>query len=330
MQDVTASRVRQPSIRRGWQSHRAGASRTERGSDSFIEIGWDEALDVVAEELERVRRDQGNQAIHAGSYGWSSAGRFHHAQSQIHRFMNCIGGYTRSVNTYSLAPAEVILPHVVGIDWWTFENAQTSWSVIEQHTDLIVAFGGIPLKNSQVQHGGIGRHELKGWLRRWANRGTQFTNVSPLRSDLDASLNPQWLALRPGTDVALMLGLIHTLTNEGLHDERFLNHYCVGWDRLADYVAGATDGVPKDAGWAAQITSLDASDIRELARAMARSRTLINLSWSVQRAHHGEQAVWVTVALVATLGQIGLPGGGFGIGYGDKGFGRWALPDSNQ
>ena len=48
------------------------------------------------------------------SYGWASAGRFHHSQSQLHRFLNTIGGYTRSVNTYSSGASEVILPHVVG------------------------------------------------------------------------------------------------------------------------------------------------------------------------------------------------------------------------
>jgi biotin/methionine sulfoxide reductase len=69
------------------------------GRDSFVEIDWQTALDLVAGELDRVRTDYGNQAIFAGCYGWASAGRFHHAQSQIHRFLNCIGGYTKSVNT---------------------------------------------------------------------------------------------------------------------------------------------------------------------------------------------------------------------------------------
>ena len=61
---------------------------------------WDEALDLVAAELRRVRTEHGNEAIFGGSYGWASAGRFHHAQSQLHRFLNCIGGYTASVNSY--------------------------------------------------------------------------------------------------------------------------------------------------------------------------------------------------------------------------------------
>ena len=95
------TRIRRPAVRRGWLDNGPGPAKGGRGSEPFVEIGWDEAERLVAAELERVRSRHGNRAIYAGSYGWASAGRFHHAQSQIHRFQNCIGRYTRSVNTYS-------------------------------------------------------------------------------------------------------------------------------------------------------------------------------------------------------------------------------------
>ena len=107
------SRVTKPAIRRGWLENGPGPD-DRRGADEFVEVGWDEAIDLVAAELRRVRAEHGNEAIFGGSYGWASAGRFHHAQSQLHRFLNCIGGYTASVNSYSLGATEVILPHVVG------------------------------------------------------------------------------------------------------------------------------------------------------------------------------------------------------------------------
>jgi biotin/methionine sulfoxide reductase len=59
-----------------------------------------------------------------------------------------------------------------------------------------------------------------------------------------------------------------------------------------------------------------AARIRELAREMAAARTMVTVSWSLQRARHGEQPLWLGVVLAAMLGQIGLPGGGFGHGYG--------------
>ena len=112
----------------------------------------------------------------------------------------------------------------------------------------------------------------------------------------------------------MMLGLMHTLVTEDLYDADFLSRYCVGFERFRDYVMGETDGVAKTADWASQITEIDALTIRTLARRMAAGRTMVAVSWSVQRADHGEQPYWMAATLAAMLGQIGLPGGGFGYG----------------
>ena len=76
------------------------------------------------------------------------------------------------------------------------------------------------------------------------------------------------------------------------------------------------DGIVRDADWASSITSIAADRIRALARSLVEQRSLITASWSLQRADHGEHAIWTAIALAAAVGQIGLPGGGFGIGYG--------------
>ena len=131
-------------------------------------------------------------------------------------------------------------------------------------------------------------------------------------------VNADWLPIRPNTDAALMLGLMHTLATEELHDTAFLARYCVGFERFQGYLMGEADGVAKSADWAAQITEIDAATIRGLARRMAAGRTMISVSWSVQRADHGEQPYWMAATLAAMLGQIGLPGGGFGYGYGSS------------
>ncbi|TGS54525.1 Asp-tRNA(Asn)/Glu-tRNA(Gln) amidotransferase GatCAB subunit C, partial [Mesorhizobium sp. M1D.F.Ca.ET.183.01.1.1] len=102
------------SIRRGWLEKR---KRDGRGSDEFVALPWDEALDIAATEIDRVRREYGNKAIFGGSYGWSSAGRFHHAQSQAHRFLNSIGGYVASFGSYSTGCAQSIMPHVFGVNF---------------------------------------------------------------------------------------------------------------------------------------------------------------------------------------------------------------------
>lgn len=308
-------RVRRPAVRKSWLEHGPGSRPERRGREPFVEIEWDEALALVAGELTRVIDTWGNEAIFGGSYGWSSAGRFHHAQSQIHRFLNAIGGYVRHADSYSLGAARVLMPHVVApMD--ELMAVHTSWDVLAEHTGLFVTFGGVPAKNAQVSPGGPGQHDVPGALRGMAAKGARFVNISPVRDDLAIGADFEWLAIRPNTDTALMLGLAHTLLAEGLHEAAFLERFCIGFDRFAAYLRGATDGQAKDAGWAAGITGLPAARIAALAREMAAARTMLNIAWSLQRSDHGEQPFWMLVTLAAMLGQIGLPGGGFGVGYG--------------
>ena len=306
-------RVLAPHVRRGFLERGAGPDE-RRGHDDYVPVEWADALSLAAAEIERCRTSFGNASIFGGSYGWGSAGRFHHAQSQVHRFLNVLGGYTRSVETYSLGAARPLLRHVVGNDDPIFRP--TTLSVLAEHTGLFVCFGGLPAKNAQVSSGGIGRHRTAGELRRARERGAEFVLVSPLRDDLAAELDAEWVAPVPGTDTALMLGLAHTLVHRGLHDDRFLRTHCTGFDEWWSYLDGHADGVVRDAAWASRICGVDEERIVALAHAMAAHRTMITLSWSLQRARHGEQPLWAGIALACVLGQIGLPGGGFGHGYG--------------
>ena len=308
------ARVARPAIRKGWLEGGPGPTGS-RGSDEWVEVSWDEATRLVAAELSRVREQHGNEAIYAGSYGWASAGRFHQAQGQLSRLLNLIGGCTYSVNSYSNGAAAVILPHVVGTSEEVLRRA-TTWSVIAEHTDLIVAFGGLPMKNVAINAGGVTRHEMAGQLAQATARGLRVALVSPLRDDAAPGLDTDWLALVPGTDVALMLGLAHTLVSDGLVDREFLARATVGYERFEAYLTGRTDGFAKTAAWAAAICGINAGRIERLAHAMAGGRTMVSVTWSLQRVRHGEQVVWMGITLAAMLGQIGLPGGGFGHGYG--------------
>ncbi|MBM4728682.1 molybdopterin guanine dinucleotide-containing S/N-oxide reductase [Rhodococcus hoagii] len=306
------ARITGPAVRRGWLESGPGPSEV-RGADEFVAVSWDELTELLARELRRVVDRHGNRAIFGGSYGWASAGRFHHAQSQVHRFLNMLGGYTRSVHTYSLGATGVIMPRVVGTHWKLFARS-TNWDVIAANTDLMVCFGGVPLKNTAVNGGGTSEHPTRGALDGLRDRGAEVVSISPLRDDLHGRCD--WIAPVPGTDVAIMLGLAHVLASEGLHDKDFLARYCVGYDRFESYLLGVDDGVPKTPEWASALSGVPAEQIRTLARRMAAGRTMLTVTWSLQRVRYGEQAPWMGVTLAAMLGQIGLPGGGFGHGYG--------------
>ncbi|NML46743.1 molybdopterin-dependent oxidoreductase [Ramlibacter sp. G-1-2-2] len=309
------NRVMRPAVRRSWAEKGPCAAPEKRAAEAFVEVPWDEALDLAAAATKQLIAEHGNEAVFGGSYGWSSAGRFHHAQSQVHRYLNCLGGYVRHSESYSLGAAKVVMPHILG----NMDNlfaTHTSWNVLEQHCKLFVAFGGSPAKNGQVNPGLVGQHMVRIGLQKMQQAGTRFINISPENTNLETGGEVEWIPIRPNTDTAMLLAIAHTLYTEGLHDSGFLARYSVGFDQFLPYLLGTSDGVAKTAEWAERITGVPAQRTRLLARELAGTRSVVTMTWALQRAHHGEQPPWALITVAAMLGQIGLPGGGFGFGYG--------------
>ncbi|HVL55219.1 MAG TPA: molybdopterin guanine dinucleotide-containing S/N-oxide reductase, partial [Burkholderiaceae bacterium] len=310
-------RVLRPAIRAGWLERGPGGASERRGLEPFVQVSWEQAIAHVAAELQRVIARHGNPAIFGGSYGWASAGRFHHAQSQVHRFLNVLGGYVRHVDSYSLGAGRALMPHVVApMDRLMTEHHD--WDVLARHTRLFVAFGGVPTKNAQIGQGGASRHRAAQGLAAMARAGCRFVNFSPVRGELDAGAGAhvEWIAIRPNTDAAAMLAIACELIRADRHDAQFLQRWCTGFDRWRAYLLGQADGTVRDAEWAAPITGVPAERLRRLAIEMAQTRSIVNVAWALQRADHGEQAFWAAVGLACALGQVGLPGGGFAVGYG--------------
>src|SRR5262249_21090131 len=181
------ARIARPMVRRGWLKDGPGPD-DRRGRDELVPVSWPEALDLVAAELRRVYAAHGPRAVFGGSYGWASAGRFHDAQHQIHRFLNLAGGYVRSVNSYSSGAGAVILPHVIGPQAAVAGNT-VSWAELVGASALVLAFGGMALKNNDVGGGGSGEHIARDCLAAARARGVEFHLVSPLCDDLPASVD---------------------------------------------------------------------------------------------------------------------------------------------
>src|SRR5918995_2854720 len=123
-----ATRVAQPMVRAGWLDRGPGPSNG-RGSEPFVPVSWDRLTALLAGELRRVYGEHGAESVFGGSYGWASAGRFHHAQSQLHRFLNCLGGFVRSVDSYSHAAGSVVLSRVIANND-TFHSSGMHWNTI--------------------------------------------------------------------------------------------------------------------------------------------------------------------------------------------------------
>lgn len=306
-------RIEQPYVRAGYLRNRE-ASRAGRGSEPFVPVSWRLAMDLVEEGLRRVKTEFGNESIYGGSYGWASAGRLHHSPSVLKRFLGLFGGYVDKRGNHSFGAAMHITPFVVGSSDVT--SMCVPWRHIAEHTELVVMFGGAHVKNMQLDAGGAVMHENDQWMKRIAGSKVEFINISPSRENTADLLKADWIPIVPNTDTAMMLGLAHTLVSEDLHDKLFLATYCEGFEPFERYLVGSTDGVAKDAAWASRICGVTAETIRDLARRMAAHKTLVTTSWSVQRADHGEQPVWMTVVLASLLGRIGEPGCGFSLGFG--------------
>ncbi|MEO1224420.1 MAG: molybdopterin-dependent oxidoreductase [Pseudomonadota bacterium] len=308
-------RILRPHIRESWlrQGHRAGGAA--RGSDTMVPVDWDRALNLVAAEIARVRDTYGHKALFAGSYGWSSAGRFHHARSQVRRFFGALGGFTNQTGNYSWGAAKIILQEVLG-SADAVSGAATAWDSIAGNTDVLVAFGGLNPKNWKVTSGGAGDHHMPDHVRRAAAKGTKFIVLSPFADDIPDGLEATWIAPRPGTDTAVMLALAAEMVARGRADQAFLERYTSGSGRFLAYLTGATDGVAKTLAWAAAIADVEEEALRQLADRLERGRVMLTAAWSLQRARYGEMTYWALIGLAAVLGQIGQPGGGFSFGYG--------------
>ncbi len=315
------ARVKAPMVRRDFLAKRDKSNRADRGSRDFVEVSWDDALKLVADELTRVKTKYGNASLHRGKSSWASNhAHFYRTEALLQRFLNGFGGSSTFFGNYSNQAVSEILPAVA----WSSPGAASDWPVIHANAKLIVLWGANPLATTRILSG---RYATKAWYEVKA-RGIEVIAIDPMKSETIKELGCEWVPIRPNTDVALALGLMHTLLTENLHDTKFIEDYTRGFKDFQPYLMGTEDGTPKTAEWASGITGVPAETIRGLARKMAKTRSTIASGWSTQRQHHGEQAPWAIVALGAMLGQMGLPGGGvsFGLHYADGGLPRAAMP----
>ena len=304
-----SARILKPAVRKGWLAGDKGAGRC---ADSYVEVSWERAISLAASELQRVHETYGSQAVFGGSYGWSSAGRFHHAQSQLRRMLSLSGGFNSSRETYSHAAAEVLFPHILGLSNRAFQDDMPSMPLVAENCEILLAFGGVSTRTAQISSAGTSRHEVGTWIEALDRKGCRVITIGPERGEALG----EWWSIRPGTDAALLLALIHEVVVNDLQDQDFLNRCTSGWPSLRAYILGETDGQPKTPEWAAAICDLPAEDIRSLALALPGKRSMVSLAWGLQRADHGEQPLWAGLALACVLGRIGQPGQGYAFGYG--------------
>ncbi|XTZ38577.1 molybdopterin guanine dinucleotide-containing S/N-oxide reductase [Salmonella enterica] len=307
------TRVRYPMVRKGFLASPSNPQGV-RGQDEYVRVSWGEALELIHNQHKRIRETYGPSSIFAGSYGWRSNGVLHKAATLLQRYMCLAGGYTGHLGDYSTGAAQAIMPHVVGSN--EVYQQQTSWPLILEHSDVVVLWSANPLNTLKIAWNASDEQGIP-WFDALRKSGKRVICIDPMRSETVDFFggSMEWIAPHMGTDVALMLGIAHTLVENSWQDNDFLSRCTVGYDKFAAYLTGEQDGIAKSAEWAADICGIDATKIRELAELFYQNTTMLMAGWGMQRQQFGEQKHWMLVTLAAMLGQIGTPGGGFGLSY---------------
>ncbi|WP_210367699.1 DMSO/selenate family reductase complex A subunit [Bacillus sp. REN3] len=286
----------------------------KRGEGRFERISWEEAIDTIYKETERITKKYGRKSLYSnyasGNWGGIASGRI-----MFNKLMGMTGGYLGYHNTYSTAQTSNATPFTYG----TGSTGSSLDSLV--NSKLIILWGHNPAETI------FGTSNF--YLQKAKEAGAKIYTVDPRQSDSTIALADEWFPIRPTTDNALMDAMMHVIITENLHDKKFLDRYCLGHDEshmpegvpkgesLESYILGRKDGTPKTPEWAEKICGLPANKIRQLARdyATAKPAALIQ-GWGPQRHMNGEQIVRGSTVLASLTGNVGVNGGwASGAGY---------------
>lgn len=279
----------------------------KRGEGKFERISWDEALDMMASELKRVKKDYGNSAILV-PYGTGSYNQTNGRQTAA-RLMNLFGGSLGFYNSYSWACISRATPYVYGTG--VTGNQRQDWV----NSRYIIMWGWNP---AEMRDG----TNTEYFLKKARENGARIVCIDPRMSMSATALADEWIPIRPGTDTALMSAMAHVIISEGLHDKDFIHSSCVGFDRsqmpegleeeesYSDYIFGTRDGQPKTPEWAEAITGIPRDTIIRIAREYGSIKpAMLYQGYGMQRRAYGEQPVLGGCVLAAITGNVGIPGG---------------------
>lgn len=289
-----------------------------RGEGRFKRVSWDEAIDSIATRLKSVVEQHGPGAVYL-QYATGNGGAIS-GIAAARRLMNLMGGYLGSYNSYSSACLGYTAPYVVG-----YRDTSSYQTLI--HSKLIVLNGFNPAET-------IFETNSNYYLAKAKEAGAKLVVIDPRLTETAATFGDQWIPLKPTTDAALLVSMAYVIISENLHDQPFLDKYCIGFDEshmppgappglsFRSYVMGLADGVAKTPEWAQPITGIDAHVIRGLAREYAtlKPAQLIQ-GLGPQRHAYGEESVRCGIVLACMTGNFGVLGGGWGGGEGSRNLG---------
>ena len=259
----------------------AGAS----GQQVFERISWDQALDEIASKLRQAADEYGAESILPYSYG-GTLGELNGA-SMDRRFFHRLGA-SQLDRTICSTAGEEGLKSVIGVQLGTepeqFAQART-----------VIVWGSNTHSNNV---------HLWPFIEEARQKGARLIVIDPYKTRT-AKCADWYLPINPGTDVALALGMMHVIINEGLYDADYVSKHTVGFDELKTRVQEYP--LDKVAAW----TGISAADIHKLATEYARQRpSVIRVNYGVQRSENGGSAMRAVTMLPCLVGSWKEVGGG--------------------
>ena len=255
-----------------------------KGSGTFREASWDEAIELVARRLGAIVDAHGGSAVTYAHYTGTFSMLAYH---QPCRLMRRLGAVEVDPDTVCNNAGHRALDYVYGTSLEGFDP-RTS-----ERSDCVLVWGANPSATAP--------HVQEHWLA--PQRGTVIV-VDPIRTDsakaADIHLQP-----RPGSDAALAFGMLHVIFAEALADRAFLAAHALGGDELEAACATSTPARTE------RETGVPAELVREAARVYARGRSLLWIGQGLQRQPTGGNTVRSVAMLPAATGNLGRPGSGF-------------------
>ena len=257
-----------------------------KGAGQFERISWEAALEEIVSRLKGIANSpEGPQSILPFSYA-GTMGKLQEA-SIDRRFFHAIGASLLDRTICATAGT-------VGCDMTLGGRAVADPFLTEECRHIINWGSNTAVTNSHM------------WVRmvKAQKQGAKIVTIDPYKTPT-ASRSDEWIPIRPGTDAALALAMMHVAFSEQLEDLEYLRQYTLGEDQLRQRVAEWT---PERAQ---SITGIPAETIRRLTRDHARARpALIRLNYGLQRHGGGGMAVRTITCIPAVLGTWKDPGGG--------------------
>jgi len=265
------NRVMYPLKRIDWNPENRNPQN--RGKSGFVRISWEEALDIIANEIRRIKEVYGStEPILVLADGHGQSGYLQTTHGWAHYLFDKLGtGWTISVrNPDSWEGYYYGAKHVWGFDESVGEpNQDAIWDDILQNCEMIIFSGCDPETTVPGFSGQMGTYFCD-YLKK---AGIKIVGVSPDMNYAIALHADKWIPVRPNTDAALYLAIAHVWITEKSYDEEYVRTHCIGFDEFKNYVLGKDDGTPKTPEWAEKICGTPSSAIKALARAWARKRT---------------------------------------------------------